>query len=111
MDKSLEPQVGSVKRSPVDKLNEALNSNLYNEQQYLLGVLLTIVDASFPDREQREAVKSLVRQAVWNQKNDFFVIVNQFASKYGKGKGVIEPSSLYDNERHINPTANYFPEL
>lgn len=36
-----------------------------NDVSYLVGKLLTIVDASYPDRVQREGVKSLVKQTVW----------------------------------------------
>ena len=32
----------------------------------LEGKMLTLVDASIPDREQRKALKDLVRQTVWN---------------------------------------------
>lgn len=37
----------------------------YEDIQSLEGRLLTIMDASFTDREQRKAVKDLVRNAVW----------------------------------------------
>lgn len=37
----------------------------YQDIQTLEGRLLTLVDASFPDREQRKAFKDLVRQAIW----------------------------------------------
>lgn len=37
----------------------------YEDIRNLEGKLLTIVDASFQDREQRRAVKSLVRRAIW----------------------------------------------
>lgn len=33
---------------------------------HLQGTILTIIDASYTDREQREAVKSLVRNALWD---------------------------------------------
>lgn len=33
--------------------------------QNLEGKILTIVDASFVDREQRKAVKDLIRRAIW----------------------------------------------
>lgn len=37
----------------------------YSDINSLYGRLLTIVDASFTDREQRKAVKDLVRNALW----------------------------------------------
>lgn len=33
--------------------------------RHIEGKMLTIVDASFPDKDQREAVKSLVRVSLW----------------------------------------------
>lgn len=37
----------------------------YEDIRSLEGRLLTIVDASFTDREQRKAAKDLVRNAIW----------------------------------------------
>lgn len=37
----------------------------YQDIQHLEGKILTIVDASFVDREQRKAVKDLIRRAIW----------------------------------------------
>lgn len=37
----------------------------YGDIQTLEGRLLTIVDASFSDTQQRKAFKDLVRQAIW----------------------------------------------
>ena len=37
-----------------------------SEFSNLEGRLLTHADASFPDQQQREAVKDLVRQTLWN---------------------------------------------
>lgn len=37
-----------------------------NEISNLVGQLLTIADASFQDKQQREAVKSLIKNTVWD---------------------------------------------
>lgn len=37
----------------------------YDDLRTLEGRLLTITDASFSDREQRKAVKDLIRNAIW----------------------------------------------
>ncbi len=39
----------------------------YNDVQTLEGKLLTLLDASFADKEQRKAVKDLLRQSIWWQ--------------------------------------------
>jgi hypothetical protein len=36
-----------------------------NEVSNLVGKLLTVADASFTDKQQREGVKSLIKQIVW----------------------------------------------
>lgn len=37
----------------------------YDEIRNLEGKILTIIDASFTDVKQREAVKSLIRESIW----------------------------------------------
>lgn len=37
----------------------------YSDIQSLEGRVLTIIDAAFVDREQRKAVKDLIRNAIW----------------------------------------------
>jgi hypothetical protein len=44
----------------------------YDEIQRVEGRILTIVDASFPDKEQREAVKSLVRTSIWHWADNMY---------------------------------------
>lgn len=38
----------------------------YDEIRRIEGQMLTIIDAAFTDREQREAVKSIVRSNIWD---------------------------------------------
>ncbi len=56
----------------VEKLRKALqvfNGELgiaeNDQQRHLVGRILTIVDASISDTEQRKAIKDMVNQAVW----------------------------------------------
>lgn len=42
-----------------------------NEVSDLVGKLLTIAGASFVDNQQREAVKSLIKQVVWTWGKDW----------------------------------------
>lgn len=37
------------------------------QMNFLIGKLLTIVDASIADKQQREALKTLVKREVWDQ--------------------------------------------
>lgn len=58
--------------------------------QYLEGQLLTIIETIGLDSKQEEAIKSLVRQVIWNKWNDTekeVVSMNQFNEKIvGSGK-------------------------
>lgn len=48
---------------PIDSLVSVLE---HSDLSQVEGRILTIIDASFTDRQQREAVKSLVRVALWD---------------------------------------------
>jgi len=65
--------------------------------KHLEGELLTIIDASFPDIKQREAVKSMVRRTLWDMANKIHVTVfpsNKYDQKlqitgaHGGGKNI-----------------------
>lgn len=52
-------------------LAENVNSSVYNQRKYLLGRVLTIVDAVASDPEQRKAIKDVVQDlfyqdSYWN---------------------------------------------
>lgn len=57
--------VGVATPSPVYKLMEHILSHRNNLQKLWLGRVLTIVDASIQDPEQRKAVKDLVKNAFY----------------------------------------------
>ena len=48
-----------------------------NEVSGLVGKLLTVADASFQDKQQREAVKSLIKQMVWDWSKEWHLGVNE----------------------------------
>ena len=74
-----------IENKPMMKLLNTLMGEQSRAQRNLEGQMLTIIDASFPDREQREAVKSLVRQAVWSgDRREIPEIICQFSEKYEK---------------------------
>jgi len=50
----------------VEKGNNYYALLQYEEIRRIEGQMLTIIDASFTDKEQREAVKSLVRSNIWD---------------------------------------------
>ena len=50
-------------------------------KNYLLGKVLTIVDASIADPEQRKALKDVVREAIWSKEYYTKSIINMVEGK------------------------------
>lgn len=72
----------------VQLLAENVNTSIYNQRKYLLGRVLTIVDAVADDSEQRKAIKDLVHDlfhqgSYWNDIKWHF---NQFGDANGYKK-------------------------
>lgn len=49
-------------QTPLDLLLTHIVSLWYDHKKYRLGRVLTVIDASFPDQEQRKAVKDLIHE-------------------------------------------------
>lgn len=52
-------------RKMLQQFNEDLGTYINSEGRFKLGRVLTIIDASIPDPEQRKAVKDLVQNEWW----------------------------------------------
>lgn len=60
------------------KCNEFIHVMLeMNDVSSLVGRLLTIVDASYVDKEQKEAVKTLVKKTVWEWSRDWHLAATE----------------------------------
>ena len=64
-------------------LAEVSSKNIADFSSVLVGKILTVIDASVTDREQREAMKSLIKQNLWSTV-DIFV---QWMSEQNKKSG------------------------
>lgn len=53
-------------RKVLQKFNEELGQYINSEQRYRLGRVLTVIDASIADPEQRKAIKDLIQNEWWN---------------------------------------------
>lgn len=53
-------------RNALKKFNADLGSYINGEERFKLGRVLTIIDASIADPEQRKAIKDLVNNEWWN---------------------------------------------
>lgn len=78
-----EPKTGSP--TPFIQLSNTLSSTLtWNSN--LLGRILTFADATFSDKEQREAVKSVLKNIIHehyrNSNDDIDRILNQFTDVF-----------------------------
>lgn len=68
MSKNSEPLVGWTwdKYDRYEQYQGTVRSSDFTDYtRYIEGMMLTIVDASFSDPKQREAVKSLVKRSLW----------------------------------------------
>lgn len=52
-------------RKMLQRFNESLGEHINEDQRYKLGRVLTIIDATIADQEQRKAIKDLVQNAWW----------------------------------------------
>ena len=58
-------------RKGFQRLNEDLGKFINDDQRYKLGRVLTIIDASISDPEQRKAIKDLVNNEWWNSNKPY----------------------------------------
>ena len=71
MSGSLVGETGGILVQPLRKVlqqfNEDLGEYINVEERFKLGRVLTIIDASISDPEQRKAIKDLVNNEWWNR--------------------------------------------
>lgn len=63
--KGITIESGSL-RPMLQEFNEQLGQYQNAEKRYLLGLVLTIIDAAIADPDQRKAIKDLINGAAWN---------------------------------------------
>lgn len=85
-------------KKQVQVLAEKINEDVCNQRKHLIGKILTIVDASFSDPEQRKAVKDMVNDAFygpsyWNQ-------ISAWIQSFARSNGI---EKLYDHETLASP--------
>ena len=104
-------KVGLIhKKSEAAKLLDVLSDFEHNYSHYLLGRILTIIDACIFDQSQRKAIKDLIEEAFWSNNNyrSRNVILGQFFEKYAPELKKEEESNFWENKGNIEQ--NYFPE-
>ena len=66
-------------------------SGVESQIKFLQGKVLTVVDASMPDTDQRKAVKDLVKNAFSEQLNWIYEICTDFNSRILTKNGEMPP--------------------
>mgnify|MGYP006921283295 CR=1 FL=1 len=77
----------SEKKRPVSQLKSLIIQAMWDDKQYLLGRVLTIVDASIADQTQRKAMKDIIQDAFWGTEGRGWMIkeiLAQFADRFVK---------------------------
>ena len=98
--------------SPARKLFYVLSDRNWDIIKYITGRVLTIIDASIQDKEQRKALKDIIEQAIYGNENNSEIIkdiLNQFFFKYAP-KLKSEDEVKFWNKDYPSCSQNYFPE-
>ena len=104
-------------RSPVTKLENYIFDNWYEDRKYFLGRVLTIVDASISDKEQRKGIKDLIHDAFYGKNyrmEEVKDILLQFVKKYLPDKFdeyQKNPLSIPMGETASSTPEDYFAEI
>jgi hypothetical protein len=87
----------------VDLLSERVNMDIYEQRKHLLGKVLTVIDASISDPEQRKAAKDLINNA-WYEGSYWNFINNQFKGFLGSFGISSQPDAVLQGP---HPTDSY----
>ena len=74
-----------IKEQPLFQVRNLIWDNTRDEKRYVIGRILTIIDASISDQEQRKGIKDLIHQVSWGQEwreKELSEILLQFSEKY-----------------------------
>lgn len=96
-------------------LKNAIHGVIYDIEQYKLGRVLTIIDASTSDVEQRKAMKDVIKDAFYSKEyhsDRLGEIIYQACARLGINPFKTSGSQKEFLGHSINevPTEDYFPE-
>lgn len=105
MDKELSGASGSPSINPPKSINQ-INiepsvsvEQINNAVNFLVGRICTIIDASYPDKEQAKAVKQLIKNELYEASNKIGVWVEQMSES-----GVAYPFPYWKNDQIFSQT-------
>jgi hypothetical protein len=78
------------KENPIIRLESLISIEIFETNEFLMGEILTIIDASISDKEQRKCLKDLMRKVFHNPENTKWFhhrirkIILEFNEKFAK---------------------------
>lgn len=92
-------------RKVLQKFNGDLGTHMNDEKRYLLGRVLTIIDASIADTEQRKAIKDLVNNEWWSGSGMRPVGESQMQNPHSDIRGLCKALGfeLYEPLENVEP--------
>ena len=101
----------NIKDSPARRLFYVLIDRNWDNRKYIVGKVLTIIDACFLDQEQRKAMKDLIEQVLYepNEMDSVKDVISQFFNKYAPELTSPEEKKFWE-EKPPQASQNYFPE-
>lgn len=119
--------MSKLKLSPLFKLRDFIFNEFYVRRKYTLGRVLTIIDASIADPQQRKGIKDLIEQSYWDEPREINKVIKEglleFADKYcpdllpksvsevNQFKGLYIPKKgLYIPKQEEIPSPGYFDD-
>ena len=79
-----------LKDNPLVQLKHLIDNEIWEMRKNYVGIILTIIDASISDKEQRNGIKSLIEKEMYSLDNFKWFslkigrIILEFNSKFGK---------------------------
>ena len=107
--KGVEDTIGS----PARRLYYVLCEENYREKKYMVGKVLTIIDACFSDQEQRKAMKDVIGQVFWNSDSDSGMkeVLGQFFHKYAPQLKDEKEIKFWEGDNIPSHGMNHFPDI
>jgi hypothetical protein len=86
------------------QLKHNISREVGNLLQNKLGIILTIIDGCIPDKEQRKAIKDLIRRDYWsnNFKSEECYWLPEILAEFDKKSGLNEINTDGDYRRFMN---------
>jgi len=98
--------------SKVKKLNDYFYKQIEGAYRQLEGKLLTLVDATFSDTEQRKAQKDIIKQILWKSRYDDMNFHPTHWILVDLAKVIGDKEYVQDYEKYLEerPKGNFFKD-